>query len=136
MVMSRGLVGASHRIVIRYPISGGGYAPHGRTATGACRMAAARSSGGPARLSSMLSTLRTARGPDARRHQSSHGSDALRTALSTETGDASRLFNDDAFRFRELIVLRCDEFTRFASRARAVTTEQIHTVGVRIERTL
>jgi hypothetical protein len=36
----------------------------------------------------------------------------------------------DAFRFRELIVLRCDEFTRFASRARAVTTEQIHTVGV------
>ena len=98
-------------------------------------MAAARSSGGPARLSSMLSTLRTARGPDGIRVLTVQT--RYVPALSTETGEIEiEMPHDDAFRFRELIVLRCDEFTRFASRARAVTTEQIHTVGVRIERTL
>jgi hypothetical protein len=35
--------------------------------------------------------------------------------------------HDDAFRFRELIVAMKHEFTRFASRVRAETTEQIHT---------
>ena len=42
MVMCRGLVGASHRIVIRYPIRRRVCTAR-RTATGACRMAAARS---------------------------------------------------------------------------------------------
>jgi hypothetical protein len=48
---------SSHRDSVSDPAEGVHRTGHGRTATGACRMAAARSSGGPARLSSMLSTL-------------------------------------------------------------------------------
>ena len=90
MVMSRGLVGASHRIVIRYPI-------RRRVCTARPHRDRRMPHGGGAQLGGARASLEHAldapHGTRARRHQSSHGSDALRTALSTETGDASR---DDA----------------------------------------
>ncbi len=104
MVMCRGLVGASHRIVIRYPIRRRVCTAR-RTATGACRMAAARSS---------------ARAGGATRRSHKH-----QTPLSPP--GQTEMPHDDAFRFRELIVAMKHEFTRFASRVRAETTEQIHT---------